>query len=256
MTRNDFIANIDQYCDRWCERCPLSSRCEFFVRVRQHRSGSGDSKPEASIALLTEIEQDSELADRVVRLFTAWLDRDVTVAEARRNAVERLPAEHPLYLRADVYSGEARKFLKVFEKAHRRQAEALVGLARTGLGDPNSFEEHLLATEASIVVAWYYPLIPMKILRAIAARMHADLVVGPVSQAMRRDADGSAKVAYLAVSESISALKCLRTLLPQLGSVLNRALRDATRLLEEIDTAFPGHWTFVRPGFDQFTRTE
>ena len=35
VTRDGFILGIHNYCDRWCERCPLTHRCRAFADERQ-----------------------------------------------------------------------------------------------------------------------------------------------------------------------------------------------------------------------------
>ncbi len=33
--REGFIVGIFNYCDRWCERCPLTSRCRVFADMAE-----------------------------------------------------------------------------------------------------------------------------------------------------------------------------------------------------------------------------
>ena len=39
----DLISGIYNYCDRWCERCPLTSRCLVFATEQVDHNGSAQS---------------------------------------------------------------------------------------------------------------------------------------------------------------------------------------------------------------------
>ena len=34
-TQDGFIVGVYNYCDRWCERCPLTSRCRVFAEEQR-----------------------------------------------------------------------------------------------------------------------------------------------------------------------------------------------------------------------------
>src|SRR4051812_22250099 len=38
----DFISDIYNYCDRWCERCPLTSRCLVYATEADDQVSSAD----------------------------------------------------------------------------------------------------------------------------------------------------------------------------------------------------------------------
>src|SRR5436190_14281617 len=39
----DLVSGIYNYCDRWCERCPLTSRCLVFATEQVDHNGSLES---------------------------------------------------------------------------------------------------------------------------------------------------------------------------------------------------------------------
>ena len=39
----DLISGIYNYCDRWCERCPLTSRCLVYATEQEEEVGSPES---------------------------------------------------------------------------------------------------------------------------------------------------------------------------------------------------------------------
>src|SRR5881628_160634 len=45
LARNpDLISGIYNYCDRWCERCPLSSRCLLYATEQEDDDNSPESR--------------------------------------------------------------------------------------------------------------------------------------------------------------------------------------------------------------------
>ena len=38
MTHN-FIPGVYNFCDRWCERCPLTARCRVFAMTEERKRG-------------------------------------------------------------------------------------------------------------------------------------------------------------------------------------------------------------------------
>src|SRR5262247_2208794 len=45
LARNpDLISGIYNYCDRWCERCPLSSRCLLYATEQEDEDNSPESR--------------------------------------------------------------------------------------------------------------------------------------------------------------------------------------------------------------------
>lgn len=42
----NLIPGVYNYCDRWCERCPLTSRCANFAFSEEHFSSPGDQDTE------------------------------------------------------------------------------------------------------------------------------------------------------------------------------------------------------------------
>ena len=100
-------------------------------------------------------------------------------------------------------------------------------------------------TDAADTIAWFSPLLAPKICRAIASR--AD---DPNDR--QSDANGSAKVARLAIAESRSAWGVLMEAGKATADGVPAA---AVKMLDDIDRQlaerFPLAMEFVRPGFDE-----
>ena len=45
---NNYIPGIFNYCDRWCERCPLTARCRVYaMEQEEHADDERDQAQEA-----------------------------------------------------------------------------------------------------------------------------------------------------------------------------------------------------------------
>jgi hypothetical protein len=67
----------------------------------------------------------------------------------------------------------------------------------------------------------------------------------------QKDADDSAKIAYIGVIKSMNALKVIYEWNEDLRHTIITLLAEAEKLRKGIDQQFPGHLTFKRPGFDE-----
>jgi hypothetical protein len=99
-------------------------------------------------------------------------------------------------------------------------------------------------------IGWYSGLIPAKIGRALHGAANEDQFVD--EDPVQNDKNGSAKVARLAIAESIDAW---RTLFEAGDTPVDASIRGTANLLEQMDrdlaVRFPLSMEFVRPGFDE-----
>jgi hypothetical protein len=60
--KNGFIVDVSSFCDRWCARCVLTTRCELFVKCDSDRvSITADSR----LSLLEQVEMLHDFARHV-----------------------------------------------------------------------------------------------------------------------------------------------------------------------------------------------
>jgi hypothetical protein len=101
--------------------------------------------------------------------------------------------------------------------------------------------------EAWEVAEWYVLFIEIKLQRALTSWVED--AVSPQDPG-RRDADGSAKVALVAIDQSIRAWITLRHLLPDRGDHILDLLVALQRLRRRVEQVLPEARGFVRPGLD------
>ena len=230
------IPGIYNYCHHRCEQCPFTGRCFSF---RQEQQEARDH-PERSL----EDHMEANFT-RAAALMKAWCEQH----GIDLGAVEDMPEADESDRTTE--SGDE-------EKAH---AEALQQMARRysseayhivePLSSLSRFHAWVPAVAAAIdTIGWYSGLIPAKIGRALHGAANDGQFVD--DDPVQNDWNGSAKVARLAIAESIAAW---RTLFEAGDTPVDASIRETADLLAQIDrdlaARFPLAMEFVRPGFDE-----
>jgi hypothetical protein len=171
----DFIDFIDAYCDRWCERCPLTHKCAAFARENDPE-GIDDCSEAVEKAMETLRE---ELAMPPVPA-RPWLDEMFNVPEPDEKEVEEYHRgakarrerrnENPMMASALDYLIESFAWLRMCADATKANIErALVPLGNTVESVVAKLETDDVL-DALEVVAWDSTLISAKLNRALAMR--------------------------------------------------------------------------------------
>jgi hypothetical protein len=229
------IRGIYNYCDRWCERCPQTSRCLNFIQSEQEFSDpeSRDIRNEAFWKRMSEIFV--ETLEFLKEAASEWgidldaVDSETAVEEARRK--DELADGHELCLAAKAYSERVQKWFS--------------NGGGPLLTNPAAVGEEMNLQEALEVVQWYQHFIYVKLMRAVSGRMDESEDDG-----FARDSDGSAKVALIAMDRSIGAWGVIRQHALSDQEIKN-LIGSLGQLREAVEKEFPEARSFIRPGFDK-----
>ena len=263
----DFISGIYNYCDRWCERCPFTSRCMVYA-TESAESISDD--PESHDLNNAKFWQKLEGIFRETHaLILEWAEEmgvDLESAEAEAAITERAQQreeakEHPLSVSARHYAETVQQWFKdefaVEENVHDDIS-----------GEANSAEEDINVSDAVEVIRWYQFFIAAKTYRALMGLEDtgdedvSDIDIDPFSddddddedvllRAACHDSDGSAKIALIAIDRSSSAWRLMQNALPEKTESTVPILIELEKLRRGIEQIFPRARDFVRPGFDE-----
>ena len=228
------IPGIYNYCDGRCARCKFSARCMSFL-FRQHLERDG---PEAdSESIFDEIagpppDQPAEVKQLIEDVHA----RLSSMTPEERAALDREHDDHARAVKDD------------------RLVSGANGYAMSAWNITQALERMVHAREDPIVIEAVESLgelagpIASKVARAVSALLYADELD---AESFDEDANGSAKVARLAIDESRRAWRVL--------TEGDRGTADGVpaamlRVLDEIDAQlaqrFPDAMAFIRPGFD------
>jgi len=249
------ISSIHDYCDRWCERCTLTSHCAIFEpqdeisrdpRNRDMRNGRFWRN------LFDILHSTQDMVREMAEAHGIDLDADDFEAAEAEEAAEEARREaadsHECARAAKAYSRRAQQWLDAADALLAEKERELQQVARLELPGRNPREEAATIRDAIDIVGWYHHLICTKLHRALwgeAGEIPAGLEDEP------KDSDGSAKVALLGMDRSIAAWGALRDHFPERANEILDILINLDRLRRRTEKEFPDARTFVRPGFDE-----
>jgi hypothetical protein len=228
------IPGVYNYCDSRCAKCPFNQRC--LTNLARERLDRSDPGLDVFEEILREREGDPpepppevrEAIDEMNERLRAMTPEELEEAGREHDAhVDRVKADR-LVLAARQYVLTAWNVTQALEPIV------------TERGDP-------VVIEAVETIAELAGPVSSKTYRAVSGSMYEDFDKFD----LEHDANGSAKVARLAIAESRRAWSVLME--------IGRAMADGVppsmlRVLDEIDAglaaSFPRAMAFVRPGFD------
>ena len=217
---SDLIRGVHKYCDDWCDRCPVTSRCLPFRMREERRAEFG---PDGAMTMMDMVAFTREVA-KAAGESTPGLDAMLS-GDPKREFQPR-PADAWLSEVGFRYGTSAARFLR-----------------RTGWAAPmpNGPSENPSPLE---MLAWYHLLVAARSGRALIALARAERGIPGELQ----DALGCAKISHISIDRSLDALRELsrgrhRVAIQPLESMLHT-------LSVGLETRIPGGRTFVRVGLD------
>jgi transcriptional regulator with XRE-family HTH domain len=237
----ELFPGIHNYCDRWCERCPLTKRCAVFAMEQAESTDPSTHDPEneafwlrlkgtfnATLELLEEIAQEAgvdidTLAPEEDAAIESLIDRETGEHELVRVAMEYMRLVGEWFEQADGQTGDIAK-----EAGQESKAAELKDIEQ--------------------VILWYHAFICVKLRRAVQQEFRGRPAW---LNDMPKDSDGSAKIALTAIDRSIAAWWRMRAYFPRRKERLLNLLVRLERLRRGTERAFPNARAFVRPGFDE-----
>ena len=214
-----FIPLVYDYCDMWCERCPVTSRCLLFAT--QIWTGKGeDSQPDEGLKA-TAIEFANAVIESCSPALKPIAKLDLALCDV--STAPREPAiGHPLEFLARHYAIQTGRYLS-----------SLSALEDDELPGGSPIE----------VVAFYHFMIASKTYRALVSHFASEHV-----PELLPDALGSAKVVLLAIDRSLVAW---RSIASEDGDARVGGLVEVLEALKTgVEMRFPEARAFVRPGLD------
>lgn len=231
------IRDMHHYCDRWCERCPQTARCLSF-RLEQSgstaggrywdgvaRNGPGDG------------QADQDEPPRRATPIKRTAERDDGAFPGRDGGA--------LHRQAQGYRQAARSLVQMLPDALQEIEAELRLQTQLGTGSPEATAAQI--RNALEVIEWYVYFIEVKLRRALASQAE-ESEAGFAGQV--GDADGSAKVALLAIDRSLQAWTTLRSHTARHHDAILDVLVRLDRLRHAVERVFPRARQFRRPGLD------
>ncbi len=236
-----FISGIYNYCDRWCERCPLTSRCLNFSISQEDSSDpeAQDIRNKAFWNKLSETLAESlELLKEGAKEWGIDLETLDSTEDIENLKAKDKAAENHLLSRA------AKRYVEIVEDWFKERETLFfetVAAAREGISLDETLE----------VIRWYQYFISAKIIRAVRGKVEDD---EEGHDEFPRDSDGSAKIALIAIDRSIAAWAVIRHYVTDGAKGVIDAIAFLDSLRQAVEKTFPNARSFIRPGFDNMTK--
>jgi len=262
----DLISGIYNYCDRWCERCPLTARCLVFATEKADGAFDDSEIDDANNA---KFWQKLESTFKQVRqMIVEWaeeegidletLEGEVLLAEREQQREDA--KEHRLSL-------SARRYARMVQEWFEQELAIERSVHDDTTDTVNNAEEDIDVSDAIEVVRWYQFFIPSKIFRALIGFERQTSAGEPAPNNFGQPAasaddealmeisgnhsDGSAKIALIAIDRSVNAWRILQRSLPEKTDSILPMLVKLDRLRQATEAVFPRARDFIRPGFDE-----
>ena len=236
----NFISGIYNYCDRWCERCPLTSRCLVYAQEQEDEDDSPESHDINNAAFWEKLHSVFQETRELITKWTEEAGIDLSQAEIQSEVDRRKRKDR---------TGRSR-----LAKAGKAYAYAVTQWFSEydqviSAGDASSDDEIEIAEridEAREVIYWYQYQIAVKTMRALSS--FGDELE---DEEYPKDSDGSAKVALIGIDRSISAWRIMQSCLPERAQEIVPLILQLEQLRQRTETRFPNARDFIRPGFDE-----
>ena len=229
----DRIDFVSAYCDRWCERCPLTHRCSAFI-VTAAVSMCEDERAGMELVFGRAPDDNGEVPPP-----PDWLNDFV--------AVEMSPEETAEWSRQ-----HDQRRARIEGTSIMQTAQAFMHLGHSWLTANQQIgeTEDAVVREAFAVAMHDLILIRVKLHRALDGKDRRGTDEAPPDDdPVQNDWNGSAKVALISIQRSSVAWSVLAGATGQdTPAVLAAQLVD---LEVQVACEFPDAWQFLRPGFDR-----
>ena len=260
----EFISGIYNYCDRWCERCPFTARCLLFATEQADPDQDDPETHDLNSAKFWN-KLGSMFAE-VRQMILEWAEEegiDLEAAASEPDVVSRQQQredakEHPLSLAAREYGMCVEDWFKAESVLEERIYDDTALSAE---------DERTINIKAAVeVIRWYQFFIAAKTYRALMGLAETE-DIGDLDfesfddeeqddemtwlGASASDAEGSAKIALIAIDRSLSCWRVVQSAFPEKTDSIKPMLIELEKLRRGIEQTFPGARDFIRPGLDE-----
>ena len=243
----DFIPGIYNYCDRWCERCAFTSKCQNYdLNEKEFEDPESndinnkkfwDKISDQFILTMDMLEDEAE--DLGINLNHA---SDFSI-NTHHGKIEK----HPLIKETRAYIDSVDNWFKLLDSSGNYKQillikEPIVDILKDELPDKS-----LKIADAADVIRWYHIQISVKLERALFSRMNEEQELDDDDW---KDSDGSTKVALIGIDRSIAAWGKLYNYFDEGENEIFNLLLHLIKIRDIAELEFPDARSFIRPGFD------
>jgi hypothetical protein len=251
----DFIPGVYNYCDRWCERCEFSSRCFLYATESADADlDDPDIRDLNNVKFWRKLESIFKDAHDLIKQCAEQAGVDLDAIDQNEAAA---PHDEGIEdARRKEFSMLAREYAAVVETWFKSELVAAEHLDDDALFQAKSAGIQIDAQDAFEVIRWYQFFIAAKVFRALLGSeeelrgTYPDDDKDAINPA-QTDANGSAKIALIAIDRSLGAWRIIQACVPQKKKSIAPLMAVLENLRSGIEETLPLARDFIRPGFDE-----
>jgi hypothetical protein len=248
----DFISGIYNYCDRWCERCPFTSRCMNYA-ISQEEFSDPDSmdvdNPEFNEKIFDVFKVSTELLTEMAEEHDIDLnDIDTEEYEQERKSNRESAESSPCSIEAKKYTTHVKEWFEFSENLFLDKEEELNNQLDFNIAGTDPVKASDKIKDSIEVILWYQHQNYVKIMRALNGKYREEKEDW---DDIPKDSDGSAKVALIGIDNSLKAWEHLNAQLTDNNDSILDMLILLDRLKNQVEKEFPEARNFIRPGLDE-----
>lgn len=246
----NYIEGIFNYCDRWCERCTFTSRCNVYENTSELTPEQLDMRNKAFWEnIANHLNEAMHMLQQKAEEYGIDLnDPELSQGFDNREKTKEEIKKHPLAKLSWNYGIEVSEWLKkteiLTEKGNRVIRNVELGIVSEGQAE----KEIASVKDCIEIIQWYEHFIHVKVMRALMGKAEDD--GWELENGFQRDFDGSAKIAMIAIERSSQAWAVLLNTIPEAEDEILMWLASLQKMKSLTQNEFPKAEKFIRPGFD------
>ena len=245
------ISGIYNYCDRWCERCPFTSRCLNF-EMSEEKFDDPQSRDITNEAFWQKLGETLHETLTMLKEMAAekGIDLDTIDIEEEQadSGFEEKSVVHMTTHLAKSYISMTNDWFDANVFIYEDDEGAFEAISAPDSTHSTSRKDTRPLIDAVDVIRWYQHQIYVKLNRAYHSSRDEEF---EVLNDFPKDSDGSTKVALIGMDRSISAWgEILKFSSYQEENIIG-IIAHLDRLRNLTEAEFPDARAFVRPGFDE-----
>ena len=249
-----FIEGIYNYCDRWCERCPFTSRCMNYAMAEEQFSDP-ETRDINNKAFWQQMRASFQLAFDLLRELAEQhgIDLDHLDPEemqqwkAEEKRLNNQARNQACTRAAKAYTQMVDEWFDSAKELFEEKEKELNMKLRLAVANP--VEEAATLKDVVEIIRWYQHQIWVKLMRAMRSKSQ-EKKDPEFWQDYPKDSDGSAKVVLIGIDRSLAAWAEIHKHFPEKEDDTLAILVHLEQLRRQTEEAFPNARAFVRAGFD------
>jgi len=251
------IPGIYNWCDRWCERCNMTSRCYLYAQEQEDKAimGSDLDHDEKMEKLKEKLMETMEMLSEAAEEFEMDEDDMDEIDEEEQDEmmhdyqIKKIKIDiHPLSDLSEAYMNECMDWAK------RKEEDPLFGPLLNGklpeeFNEINEIEKLNKVITYLESIQWYQTMVPVKCRGTL--NYHSERSFWDEFPIEERVYNGAAKVALLCIQKSIDAWQGILFWSKDEEDFILPLLEKLIQIKQILEDEFPDAYKFIRPGFDK-----